>query len=80
MADYVVTIPDDINQRVLDAICAAHDYDPASGLTQSEFVRSVMLGMMKGIVVDYEAKKAWLDAAQQAEDARAKAESEIVII
>lgn len=68
MASYLLEIPDDKVAGVFEAVCATQSYDPESGLTPAEFTRSIIVGYLKSMVIEYQVALA-ASAKQLAMDA-----------
>lgn len=73
MAVYTLEIPDEASQQVFDAVCTTYGYDPASGQTQAEFTRAVVVNFLKSVVASH-------IASQQAEAARQAALAQLDMI
>lgn len=76
MANITITIPDAVLQRVLDAVAATRNYNPATDGTKAQFARAVLIAWLKGIVVDHEGNVATNNAAASA---RTTANTDIAI-
>ena len=76
MASITVTVPDPILNRVLDALAAKWNYNPAIDGTKAAFAKKSVANYLKATVKDYEATLA-AEAARAA--AQATAETDITI-
>jgi hypothetical protein len=76
MAQILITIPDTVLQRVLDAVAAEDGWDAASGLTKAQFAKRVLLGELRERVRRHETKLAQESAAATV---RASVEQEILL-
>lgn len=74
MAQIVVTVPDAVLQRVLDAFAAAYGYQATidgspNPETKAQFARRMVRQYVKNTVVAHEAEQAAITARQTAADA-----------
>ncbi len=76
MATLSITIPDAQTTRVVDAICIAHGYDPASGTTKIVFAKRWLIESVMAVVRAHESNLA-SESARMA--AAAKVDTEVVI-
>ena len=58
MAQLTITIPDAQAPRVLAAFAALHGYDPATGETQQDFMRRMLIAYLKTTVMRFEGQQA----------------------
>ena len=72
----ILTIPDAVAQRVIDAVCAYYNFSDTSGLTRPQFVKASLVHHVKGLVGQVEARLSE-DVARQ--KALSRVESEIDI-
>lgn len=54
MAEWVLTIPDAIEARLLDAVAARRGYDPASGVPKRQFARRALLAWLRDLLEQHE--------------------------
>jgi hypothetical protein len=66
VAAVTLTIPDLQVPRVQAAICTRHGWDVASGMTQTAFVKKILVDFLKGEVRAHESATAAATAAQTA--------------
>lgn len=66
MASITLTIPDAVLPRVLDAMAATRNYNPATDGTKAQFAKAQLVAWLKSVVVDYEGNAAANTAATSA--------------
>lgn len=55
MTQITIIIPDDKENRILDAFCTVYKYKPEMG-TKREFVKSVLIKFIKDTIITYEGR------------------------
>jgi hypothetical protein len=66
MADIVITIPNEVVDRVLDAFVATYFYNPDEDGTRAAFAKACVIKYIRKVVVDYESEQAARSAKQTA--------------
>lgn len=66
MAQVIITIPDAVLPRVLDAVAARYSYNAQNGQTKAQFAKSQVIAMLKDAVLWYEGTQAAQTAQQTA--------------
>ena len=68
MASITITVPDNVNQRVLDGFCTQHGWTPSNPLTKGQFIKSKIIEFVKSSVKAAEAVSAANSARVNAEN------------
>lgn len=76
MATISITVPDAVQTRVVDAICARKGYVAGQGQTKAQFVKAQIALFIKNEVKSYEAEQAAKTAFETAQTA---AETDLAI-
>ena len=58
MATITITIPDAVAVRVVDAVAARYSWTAATGLTKQQFVKSVLVNLLRESVKMHEGQAA----------------------
>lgn len=66
MAQLILTIPDAVAPRVIDAMAAQHGWDPGLGITKTEFVQNILTRYLRESVIDYEGNRGRNEAVARA--------------
>lgn len=63
-AQITINIPEEVEQRVLDAFAIRFDFDPNDGLTKGQFAKQKIIEVIKNIVIETESRRAGQAAAK----------------
>mgnify|MGYP006935528737 CR=1 FL=1 len=64
MGSVTLTIPDNEDQRVLDAFCNSFGYNASVDGTQGQFLKKKLITYVKQVVSDYERQAAFANASE----------------